>query len=147
MSEEIKVSNSKRWQGRYKNINFTIHKWKPDYYETKPEYDEGWIWNFYIFVKPRRLKTYSFKDYKDREQKRIDYNKMYPDVELHGGITYMSRHKESGMTETDELGCDYNHIWDMDEMGHNYERSLDELLKDVKNSIDTLPEDLFFKKP
>lgn len=133
--EEIKTRDHLRWQGTYKGIDFQFCKWKPDYYKTKLEYDTGYKWNYYIFVKPRRLKTTKYKDY----PKRVDYYKMYPDVEMHGGITYWSRSKTSSLREVDEIGCDYSHSWDD---GCAYDEK--DMLMDIKKTIDTLPADLFF---
>lgn len=135
--EEIRpvLNDWQKWKGLYKGINFEICKWKPDYYRDKPEYDKGYIWNYYIFVKPRELQTVKYKDFPER----IDYNAMYPDIDMHGGITYFSRHKTSGLHEVDELGCDYQHSWD-----EGIEYILEDLIQDAKNTIDKLPEDLFF---
>ena len=133
---EIKLSDHQRWQGNYKGIDYQIVKWKPGYYQTNPEYDDGYKWNYYIFVKPRKLKTRVLGEL----GKIVDDYKMYPDVEMHGGITYWARKKTSRLIEVDELGCDYSHSWDD---GVTYD--VDDLLKDIKHTIDTLPADLFFE--
>lgn len=133
---EIKVSDHQRWQGTYKGISFQVCKWRPDYVAERPDLDRGYNWNYYIFVKPRKLKTYQLID---KKTKRVDYYKMYSDVEMHGGITYWSRHKTSTLQEVDEIGCDYGHSWD-----EGIEYDLDSVLSDVKSTIDNLPSDLLF---
>lgn len=134
--EKLKINDHQEWHGRHKGISFRIVKWKGN---LPPEYDMGYHWNYYIFVKPRRLKTY--KGITDA--RRVDYSKMYADVWMAGGITYWGRYKSSSLFEADEIGCDYGHIWDMEEGGRRFrERDVEEIKRDVIKTIDELPEDL-----
>lgn len=139
MEKEIIFDDHQDWHGTYKGIRFKISKWKRP---SLPEHDMGYTWNFYLFVKPRKLKT--AKGFKEGER-RVDYSKMYDDVEMHCGITYWQRHRTSSMHEADEIGCDYAHYWDMNEDENSFkERNVEEVAQDVKRAIDTLPKDLFF---
>ena len=136
---EIKFDDHQEWHGKYNGIPFEIVKWKRDGDTT------GYHWNFYLFVKPRKLKT--AKGFREGTR-RVDYSKMYDDVEMHGGITYWSRHRSSSMAEADKIGCDYAHSWDMDEACRRFlERNVEMVMDDVKKSIDVLPKDLFHESP
>lgn len=140
--EEIKLDDHQRWQGSYNGINFQIAKWKRTFKDSN--LDEGYHWNYYIFINPRSKITYQYKN----EISNVDYVKMYPDVNMHYGITYWSRHTNSyGMREVDEIGCDYGHYGDMNECTGKYiDKDVKEIMQDVKKTIDTLPKDLFFTK-
>lgn len=145
--EEIKLDDHQRWQGKYKGIAFQVCKWKRDF--SAPElkqYDKGYTWNFYIYIKPRKIKY--ARGWKEGT-KRVDYYKMYPDVEMHGGITYWAREKSSSLDECDVLGCDYAHLWDYEYKGSDKlrENKVEWILKDIKETIDSLPKDLFFLPP
>lgn len=144
MEEEPVLKDQVRWYGTYKGLNFEIAKWKNTFTEETKQYDRGYTWNYYIYVKPRKIKTY--KGYRD--ERRVDYYKMYSDVEMHGGITYWSRTKSScGLREVDTIGCDYAHLWDTEfgePFGKHKENSHEWIMRDVKDTIDKLPKDLFF---
>jgi hypothetical protein len=87
--ESIELSDHQRWQGTYKGISYQIAKWKPPYYKNNPEYDTGYKWNYYIFVKPRKLVTYELASL----GKTANYNKMYHDVEMPGGYYILDKGK------------------------------------------------------
>ena len=142
--EKPTLKDQTRWYGTYKGINFEIAKWKGHFTEETKKYDRGYTWNYYIYVKPRTLVTV---DGFTEGTKRADYYAMYPDVEMHGGLTFWSRTIDSwGLHEVDTLGCDYAHLWDYEhessdrlrECTHEY------ILRDVKNAIDSFPKDLVF---
>jgi len=144
--EIAKLRDRQEWQGEYKGVNFDIVKWKPDY--SKPEYDEGYKWNYYIYVNPRKLRT--SKGFR-KDTRNVNYWKMYPDVEMHGDVTYWARVKGSTLREVDKLGCDYCHIWDYEGDGFYdscklKEYSKEDIMRDIEKTIDKLPKDLFFKR-
>ena len=131
---------NQRWIGIYKSIKFEIVKWNNDYTPETEQFNTGYKWCAYIFVKPRRIKV---------SNGRIDYYKMYSDVEMHGGITYWHRVQNSTKDIVDCIGCDYCHSWDYkDSYDHKLiDRDEEEILFDIKKTIDCLPEDLFFTTP
>jgi hypothetical protein len=126
--KNLEIKDHQEWHGTYKNVPFRIVKWR---YSQSMDYR----WNYYLFVKPRKIRTQ--KSYRG-VGRQVDYYKMYSDVELQGGITYWGKHIGSQLEESHEVGCDYGHIW------NDREYSLEDIKRDVKNSIDTLPKDLFF---
>ena len=142
--EKPTLKDQTRWYGTYKGINFEIAKWKGHFTEETKKYDRGYTWNYYVYVKPRTLVTVAgFTE----GTKRADYYAMYPDVEMHGGLTHWSRTIDSfGLHEVDTLGCDYAHLWDYEYEGSDKLREYthEYILRDVKKTIDSLPEDLFF---
>ena len=146
MEEKPELKDQVRWYGTYKGISFEIAKWKHKYTEKTKHFDRGYTWNYYVYVKSRKLKTTKGFDGKG---KRVDYYKMYPDVEMHGGITYWARTTSScDLSTVDTLGCDYAHLWDMENEGfsdHFRERTHEGIMRDVMETIDNLPSDLFFK--
>lgn len=149
-NEEIKLNDHTQWQGEYKGVRFEIVKWKR---EAPPEFDMGYTWNYYLIVKPRKIimgKPLDFGGKKEVKEVYVDYYKMYRDVEMHGGITYWARIINSrNKEEVDRIGCDYAHAWDCEEgslMKHK-ENKVEWVMRDVKESIDKLPSDLFFKQP
>jgi hypothetical protein len=150
MGKEIKLDDHQMWQGKYKGIFFRIHKWNREYTEETKQYDNGYHWNYYIFVKPRKLimtRKWTTKEGRVFEP-RVDYTKMYFDVEMHGGITYWNGHMSSskGKRDVDEIGCDYGHLWDYEYEGSDKFKkyTVEEIMRDVKDTIDILPKDLLF---
>lgn len=134
--ETIAFSDHEQWQGQYRGVAFEVCRWNHGS-------ADGDTWNYYIIVKPRRLRRHG----KGKDM-RVDYYKMYSDVDMHGGITYWCRTVGSwGNHTADKIGCDYAHLWDMDEYtGKRIPRTKEGILHDVKATIDKLPTDLFFKK-
>lgn len=137
-SKEIKLSDHVMWQGEYNGISFQIHKWNREYAPETEYLNSGDKWNFYIFVKAREIILYD---------ERVDYSAMYPDVEMNGGITYwqgcISSH--NGKRNIDKIGCDYSHSWDYQDEGRGHKlktRTVEEIMRDVKRTIDELPSDL-----
>jgi hypothetical protein len=151
MKEEIKLKDHTIWEGNYKNVAFKIVKWNREYTPETEKYNNGYHWNYYIFVKPRKLVMTRKLTTKEKYiyEPRVDYYKMYPDVEMHGGLTFWNGHMHSrtGKREVDEIGCDYGHLWDYEYEGSNKFKThtVEEIMEDVKNTIDNLPEDLKFK--
>lgn len=150
MEEKPKIKDHTVWEGIYKGICFKIVKWNREYTPETERFNEGYKWNYYIFIKPRKLVMTRKLTTKDGNvyEPRVDYYKMYPDVEMHCGLTFWNGHMGSrtGKREVDEIGCDYSHLWDYEYEGSSKlkTRTVEEIIEDVKETIDKLPKDLFF---
>lgn len=149
--EQIKLSDHKIWSGEYKGIRFSIHQWNREFTPETEQFNHGYHWNYYIYVKARKMimtKKFTVKATKTVIEPMVDYSKMYSDVSMHGGITFWNGHVQSrnGKREIDEIGCDYSHCFDYEESNFNKLKiyTVDEILVEVKETIDTLPKDLFF---
>ena len=134
MTREIKVNDHKERHGNYKGISFEIVKWQNEGSVM------GYTWNFYLIVKPRRMKT--AEGFREGER-RVDYLAMYGDVQMHGEITFWQEIMTSRKKKVHKIGCEYAHSFDMEYNSMKLmERTLKNVLNDVKEAIDKLPEDL-----
>lgn len=128
MKEEFTIKDHTEWHGEYKGVQWEIVKWKG--------YDR-YIWNYYIYVKPRKKKYTNYKII-GIDEKNINYYDMYGDVYMHGEITFMCEILYSyRLRKLHKIGCDFNHLYDQD-----IEYSFDDVKSEVVKCIDTLPKDL-----
>jgi len=133
MKNKLTISNIKKYAGDYRGVFFEI-------YENPSALFNSPIFTYYIYVKPRELKYIELLDKKNNAVclQIIDYSQMYFDVNFHGGITYMAEITQSNLIKYHKIGCDYEHFYD-----ENITYTLDDIKKDIKETIDTLPKDLF----
>lgn len=140
------MKTAQRWWDTYRKINFEIMKWTYDY-------ESGYIWNYYIYLKSNILTEESFDKiwlpaipYKTFKTSPINYRYEYDKSilnhgDFYGGITF---YEKSILSDYDiklvKVGCDYNHLWDI---GFSYSENY--LMADAKKTIDKLLEVLELK--
>lgn len=116
--------DNKIWHVRHRDFygKLSLHAEGRDY---TPE-SKG-IWNSYIFI-PERLTPTGLFSKIWLEDKIIRLNEQSParithdymscgyltDIPLHGGLTYYAKHGHTIGHRSVKVGCDWNHLWDME---------------------------------
>lgn len=142
IKEEMKCKEQKCYRGNYRNISYKIilHSIGEEYTPAR----EG-IWNFYVYLNENKVKDFGPIWLDDKIMKFSEESRGYishdyyveplNSLEFHGGITFYAKHGHTDGFRCVEIGCDYNHLWDM-ERGSGYK--LEDILYDVKACIDSI---------
>jgi hypothetical protein len=140
----MRSEEQKLWRGSYRGIQYkvSLRAIGRDYTPAS----EG-IWCFYIFLNEDKVKDFAplwledeIYKYKPEAEGRITheyYCEPFKSLEFHGGVTYYAKHGHTEGFRTVEIGCDYNHLWDM-ERGYGYR--IEDILYDVRKCIDSVYE-------
>jgi len=131
------------WNRYYRNIyiKISLHAIGRDH---TPE-NKG-IWCYYIFIHESRIPSELFKRLWLEDERikltdvspwRITHDYYTDDInalDFHGGCTYYAKHGHTDGHRSVEIGCDYNHLWDMEQGFEDF----DKVLSDAQNSVDKL---------
>jgi hypothetical protein len=144
ITEELKPEQQDCYRGIYRDISYKISRHAKG--QSYTPQSEG-IWCYYIYLHESKVKDFASL-WAEGEVVKITpesygfvsyeyYKEPFNSIEFHGGITYYAKHGEFEGHRSVELGCDYNHLWDI-ERGYGY--GLTDILVDVKSTIDSVYE-------
>lgn len=139
---QMKLSKSKVWHGRHRDVGFKISLSG----EGEDSFMDGLgTWCFYVFIAEDAAANFpalwladEIHRWKPEAKGRIthDYCSITGDMEFHGGCTFYQKHGHTDGYRYVEMGCDYAHLWDRERGGY----VLEEILYDAKKCIDSLYE-------
>jgi hypothetical protein len=132
----MELRHADEWSGEHRGVSFTIKHWGID-----PKHSPLGIWNYYLHIPLDAIpedKQHDFlanpkKDDKGRVHYEYYDKHLINELEWHCGMTFYQKHGMDGAPIVIEMGCDYNHSWDLAR-----DFSLEEILHDCQNSIDRL---------
>jgi hypothetical protein len=113
---EFYVTKDGREPNAYNSVGVKVVRWRSF---------DGWKWNYYLNVAVDCLKEpekWAPVFNQDKESwRQFDYsNSLFHEIDFHGGVTYCKTNKVGGW-ETIEVGCDYSHYGDLDNMDDFHE--------------------------
>jgi hypothetical protein len=129
--KELKLDepHAKRWTFMVDNINVEIILWG----EGCEHHNEGrGIFNYYLYIPEKHFKNVfeelwiEDKIYKITESSPERISHDYYNIEaidymdLHGGCTFYQKLGHTAGHRTIKVGCDYNHLWDMESLPEFY---------------------------
>ncbi len=122
--DTTKLNKSTVWRGKHKGIDFKIIRWGKDADPPKALKDSvflsTWNWNYYIIV--------PFGYFAEGTKEDV-----FDSIYFHGGMTYYEE-KNSRDRKFVEVGCDYDHGYDMENRAQR-EYDVDDILKNVEKTI------------
>jgi hypothetical protein len=147
MSEQIKLSFSRQWRGRYRDVNFKIMS---SVTSLKEDFPSG-AWCMYLYLEENKCRHFEdlwledkitkFSE-KGREYITHDYmTGQFLNIDFHYGITFYAKHGYKEGFRYIEIGCDYSHLHDLYQ---NYDEN--DLTHDAKRAIDSLYSNLIIKE-
>lgn len=141
MNSTPSLRPQRTWQGQHRGISFKIVSWGKSRDETYG-FPSG-NWNYYVYIPESKSPRFEEIWLADEEKqwggsgtKYIShdyYASILGSVEMHGGITFYSKHGHTPGHRCVEIGCDYQHLWDE---GKYYDEN--DLLADAMTTIDDL---------
>jgi len=150
IAKKLGLSHADYFTGTYRGVRFKINRHNNYNYlgSGGPQWDHS-TWCYYIYLQQENFtpedwlkvfetapKTY---DRSNGAKKIVRESGWLDSCDFHGGITWFKAECDPTLPEqvSLEVGCDYAHLWDM-ESGYRYE--VDDILCDVKRTIDKLHE-------
>lgn len=138
----MKLDYQEAWRGSHKGVYFKVVLWNKGADHTP---GGGGIWNCYIYIPEKRAVNFAklwLEDNRFRfspespERIQHDYSRL--PIEMHGGLTYYAKHGHPEGHRCVEVGCDYNHLWDMERGGgytaeyvaHDAVEAIDKMIAD-----------------
>lgn len=149
MKNEIKLEKSDVWKAMYRNVYIEIKRW--DGYRS-PEMRSPWKehWTYYIYLYERHCKDFDaiwladkLTSWSESGPKHITndyYDSPLANIEMHGGITYYSKHGQVEGHRTVQIGCDFQHLHDE---GQTY--YVEDILREARITADECVE-TFYKE-
>lgn len=137
--EGVDLREAHSWTGKHAGVHFKINLWG-----VGDAFRLDGTWNYYLYLHEKDMPKELFTSiwlpdemYQMNKECPIrisqDYFKVaaFNRLDLHGGITYYAKHGHIENFRTVEVGCDYAHLWDVEQA---YE--LADVVRDVKASCE-----------
>lgn len=135
---EMTLTHSDKWRGRHRSFGFSISRTEPFYPISS---SMKYTWAFYILANaqsfPEDIRDqYIIAAKPGKSWQRYDYSSSaWEELEWHGGVTYYAKHDAEGEFPVAEVGCDFQHLWDM-ERCEDYQ--LDNIEFEARRCIDSM---------
>ena len=136
------LSKIETWRGEHAGVQFKICNWEHSPMSGLPP-----VWNYYLYISEKLVGEKFLAMWLDDEivtmpgsgREMINHDYFSLEVanvaDLHGGITFYSKHGHSAGYRSIEIGCDYQHLYD-----NQKSWTLDLVEADARRSCDLVAE-------